>query len=78
MNLAEQRIDADASEIGLSDTTGDANPVIVHGLIRAVHAADGNVSRIWSALCVGLHRAWLTYLRNIRLSICLMNAHWRS
>ena len=65
MNLAEQRIDADASEIELSDTTGDANPAIVHGLIRAVHAADGNVSRIRSALCVGLHRAWLTYLRNM-------------
>ena len=78
MNLAEQRIDSDSSKIGLSDTTGDANPAIVHGPIHAVHAADGNVSRIWSTLCVGLRRGWLTYLRNIRLSICLMNAHWRS
>lgn len=33
MNLAEQRIDSDSSKIGLSDTTGDANPAIVHGLI---------------------------------------------
>jgi len=56
VNLAEQRIDSDSSKIRLSDTTGDANPAIVHGLIHAVHAADGNVSRIWSALCVGLHR----------------------
>lgn len=53
MNLAERRIDSDSSKIGLSDTTGDADPAIVHGLIHAVHAADGNVSRIWSALCVG-------------------------
>ena len=39
--LAEQLIDAGAEEVGLSDTTGFANPAMITQRIRAVHSAVG-------------------------------------
>lgn len=42
VRLAEQVIDAGAAEVGLSDTTGMANPAQVKRLVRAVKAAIGD------------------------------------
>jgi hydroxymethylglutaryl-CoA lyase len=41
VRLAEQAIDAGAAEVGLSDTTGYANPAQVKRLVRRVKAAVG-------------------------------------
>ncbi len=41
VSLAEQLLDAGAEEVGLSDTTGYANPKMIRERIRAVHRAVG-------------------------------------
>ncbi len=41
VELAEALLDAGCNEVGLSDTTGYANPAQVRSLVRAVHAAIG-------------------------------------
>ena len=41
VKLAERLIDAGAEEVGLSDTTGYANPAMIRRRIRAVHDAVG-------------------------------------
>ncbi|MBO6759193.1 MAG: hydroxymethylglutaryl-CoA lyase [Roseibium sp.] len=41
VSLAERLIEAGAEEVGLSDTTGYANPAMIRRRIRAVHAAVG-------------------------------------
>lgn len=40
-NLAEQLLQAGAEEVGLSDTTGFANPAMIKKRIRAVHSVVG-------------------------------------
>ena len=42
VELAEALMAAGVDEVGLSDTTGYANPAQVRSLVRAVHAAIGN------------------------------------
>lgn len=42
LNLAERLVGAGVDEIGLSDTSGYANPASVKALIRAVRASVGN------------------------------------
>ena len=41
VSLAERLIESGAEEVGLSDTTGYANPAMIRRRIRAVHAAVG-------------------------------------